>query len=71
VIHDGHANTYAFKYMGRNLTLTPVPPPKLLISKSGKGSETSLFVSETQVERAISKSKPLFTLLMVESNTSE
>ena len=30
VIHDGHANTYAFKYIGRNLTLTPLPPPKLL-----------------------------------------
>jgi len=28
-------------------------------------------MSETRVERAISKSKPLFTLLMVESNTSE
>jgi len=41
VIHDGHANTYAFKYMGRNLTLTPLPPPKLLKSKLGKGSEKS------------------------------
>jgi len=71
VIHDGHANTYAFKYIGRNLTLTLLSPPKLLKSKSGKGSEKSLFMSETRVERAISKSKPLFTLLMIESNISE
>jgi len=28
-------------------------------------------MSETWVERVISKSKPLFTLLMVKSNTSE
>ena len=28
-------------------------------------------MSEARVERAISKSKPLFFLLMVESNTSE
>jgi len=28
-------------------------------------------MSDTWVERAISKSKPLFALLMVESNTSE
>ena len=36
-----------------------------------KGSDKSLFMSQTRVERAISKSKPLFTLLMVESNISE
>jgi len=36
-----------------------------------KGSDKSLFMSQTRVERAISKSKPLFTLLMVESNASK
>ena len=55
----------------RNLALTPVPPPKLYKSKLRKGSEKSLFMSETRMERAISKSKPLFALLMIESNTSK
>ena len=71
VIHDGHANTCAFKYMGRNLTLTLLPPHKLLKSKSGTRSEKSLFMSEIHRERAIGKGKPLFALLMVESNRSE
>jgi len=47
VIHDGRANTYEFKYMSRNLTLTQLPPAKLLKSEPGKGSEKSLFISET------------------------
>jgi len=71
LIHDGHDNTYTFKYMGRNLTLTSLRPLKLLKSKSEKGSEKSFFMSETRVERAINKSKHLFVLLMVEPNTSE
>ena len=71
MIHDGHANTYAFKLKGCNLTLTPLPPPKPLKSKLGKGSEQNLFMSETWVEIAISKSKLLFTLIMVKSNTYE
>ena len=65
LIHDGHANTYVFKYIGGNLTLTSLPPPELLKSKPGKGSQKSLFISETRVERAISKSKPSFALFMV------
>jgi len=71
MIYDGHANTYAFKYIRHNLTLTSLHPPKLHKSESGKGSEKSLFMSETRVERAISKSKLLLALLMVELNTSE
>ena len=47
VINDGHVNTYVFKYMGRDCTLTLLPPHKLLKSKLGKGSEKGLFVSET------------------------
>ena len=45
VIHDGHVNTNAFKYMGRNLTLTPLPLPlpKLPKSKPWIGSEKSLY----------------------------
>ena len=44
VTHNGHANTYAFKYIGHNLTLTVLLPPKLLKSKFGKGSEKILFM---------------------------
>ena len=44
VIHHRHTNTYALKYMSRNVTLTPLPPPKLLKSKLGKASEKNLFV---------------------------
>jgi len=62
VIHYGHANTYAFKYIGHNLTLTPLPTTKLLKYKLGKRNEKSLFMSETHLERAISKSKHLFPI---------
>jgi len=71
VIHEGHANAYAFKYKGRNLTLTPLPPPKPLKSKLGKESEKIVFMSETQEETVISKSKPLFALFTVEEKTCE
>jgi len=70
-MYDGHDNTYALKFKRCNLPLTPIPPPTPLRIKLGNGSEKSLYMSETQVERAISKSKPLFALLMVESNTCE
>jgi len=70
-MHDGHANTYALKFKERSFTLTPLPPPKPLKIKPRKGSEKSFYMSEIQVESAISKSKPLFALLLVESNTSE
>jgi len=66
MMHDGHD---ALKFKGHSLTLTPLPPPKLLKIKPGKGCEKNLYMSETLVERAISKRKPLFALLMVESNT--
>ena len=46
VIHDGHANTYEFKYKGRSLKLTLLPLHKLLKFKLGKGSEKCLYMSE-------------------------
>jgi len=52
-IHYGHANTYAFKHKCRNLTLTPLSLPKLLKSKLEKKREKSLFMSATQVKRAL------------------
>jgi len=70
-MHDGHFNTYALKLQGRSLTLAPLPPPKPLKIKPGKENKKSLYMSETWVERVISKSKPSYALLMVESNTSE
>ena len=39
VIPNGHANTYAFRHKGHNLTLTPLPAPIPLKSKLVKGSE--------------------------------
>ena len=36
-----------------------------------QGSENTLFMSETHAERAISKSEPLFTSILVESNMVE
>ena len=71
VIHGEHANTYAFKHKGRSFSFTPLAPPKSLKSKPRKGSEKILFMSETRGEGVNSKNKPLFALLMVESNTYE
>jgi len=70
-MYDGHANLYALKFKGHNLSLGPLLTPKPLKFKLGKGSEKILYIRETRVERTISKSKPLFALLLVESNTSE
>jgi len=51
-MYDGHANAYALKFKGRSLTLTTYHHPNL--SKLKWGSEKSLYMSETWVERAIS-----------------
>lgn len=45
--------------------------PSLTYLEQKKGSEKTLNMSETQVERVTSRSKPLFALLLVESNTSK
>ena len=63
-MHDGYANTYALKFMGHSFTLPPLPPPKLLKNRLGKRSEKSLYMSETQVKRVMSKSRPLLALLI-------
>jgi len=47
VMDDGHANTYALKFKGCSLTLAYLPPPKPLKIKPGKGSEKSLYMSNT------------------------
>jgi len=71
MMHDVQANTHTLKFKGCRVILAPLPSPKPLKIKLGKGSEKNLYMNETQVKRAISKSKPLFALLMVESDTSE
>ena len=70
VIHDRHTNTYAFNHKGCSLTLAPLPSLKPLRFKLGKRREKSLHMSEI-MERSISKCKPLFALLLLESNTSK
>jgi len=70
MMHDKHANTHSLKFKDIASLWPPCQHPNLSI-KSVKGSEKILYICETQVERATSKIKPLFSLLMVESNTSE
>jgi len=45
--------------------------PYFTNTTQGRDAKKSSFMSETQVERIISKSKSLFALLLVEQNTSE
>jgi len=47
------------------------PHPSLVNLNQGKGNDKNLYLSKTWVERTISKKKPLFALLIVESKTSE
>ena len=51
MIHDGYANTCALK--DYSLTLAPLPAHKPLKSKLGKGSQKSLYISETQEEEPL------------------
>jgi len=70
VMHDGHANTYAFNFKGCSLTLAPLPPPKSMKIKLGR----EVRKASTRVKHEWKESlvrKPLFALLLVESNTSE
>ena len=54
---------------GQALTFASLSPPYEYNPR--EGCEKILFISETWVERTISKSKSLFALLLVELNTSE
>jgi len=69
-IHNGIANTYTFKVKSCNYTLTPLPLNQLQNIKASLGegntSEKALFLSETLVERSISKGKPVYALLVLE-----
>ena len=66
-----YANAYTPKHKGHSLTLALLPPSKPHNLKLRKRSEKSLYMSETRLGRVISKRKPLFASVAVETNTSE
>ncbi|CAL9121046.1 unnamed protein product, partial [Musa textilis] len=67
-VHDGRKNTYSFRKEQKAITLLPLNPSLIQRNQPGKGNtgKESLFLNETRVERAISKQKNVFALLMVE-----
>ena len=69
VTHYGQSNTYSFKLKGRKMTLTPLHPNQTQKPKTGRvvHKESALLVNGERVERAITKGKPVFTVLMMES----
>ena len=74
VMHDGFKNTYSLVIDKEKIVLNPLPRNQVHKSKPGVGSEKKrdfLMMSETRVERALSKDKQLLALLMLESNKSE
>jgi len=74
VIHDGFLNTYSSIIGKEKIVLNPLPPNQVHKTKPGVGSEKKidlLMLSETRVERALSKGKQVLALLMLESNKSE
>jgi len=74
-IHNGRSNTYHFKFKARGYTLTPLLPSqvKLVKNQNGKGntSEKALFLSETRVERYISKGKTVLALFVLEKGEGQ
>jgi len=75
VIYNGTASTYTFKVNGRNYPLTPLPLNQIQNVKTnfweGDTSEKTLFLSETRVQRSISKGKPIYALLVLEEGEGE
>ena len=67
-VHDGRKNTYSFWKEQKCITLLALNPSLIHRKQPGEGnpSKKSLFLIETRVERAISKQKNIFALLMVE-----
>ena len=74
VLHDGFKNTYSLVIDKEKIVLNPLPPNQIHKSKPGVGSEEKrdlLMLSETRVERALSKGKQVLASLTLESNKSE
>ncbi|XP_056158507.1 uncharacterized protein LOC130134829 [Syzygium oleosum] len=70
-VRDGHKNTYSFRKEQKCITLLPLNPSLIHRNQPGEGNtgKESLFLNETRVERAISKQKNVFALLMVEKKS--
>ena len=74
VLHDGFKNAYSLVIDKEKIVLNPLPPNQIHKSKPGVGSEEKrdlLMLSETRVERALSKGKQVLASLTLESNKSE
>ena len=69
VTHYGQSNTYSFKLKDKKMTLTPLPPNQTQKLETGRvvHKEMALLVNRGRVERAITKEKPMFVVLMLES----
>ena len=54
--------------MGKNMTLTPLPPNQTQKPETGRvvHKESALLVNRGRVERAFTKKKPVFAVLMLE-----
>lgn len=70
-LHAGCKNTYSFNKEQKYITLVPLNPVTKHKNQHGEGntSKKSLFLSETWVERAISKQNNVFALFMVEKKS--
>jgi len=69
VLHYDQSNTYSFKLNGKRMTLTPLGPNQTHKPETGRGKlkESSLLGNKRRVEKDISKGKPIYALLMMES----
>ncbi|KAL3726789.1 hypothetical protein ACJRO7_031655 [Eucalyptus globulus] len=70
-MHDGRKNTYSLHKEQKCITLLPLSPYSIHNNQPGEGNtcKENLFLSETRVERAISKQKNVFALLVVEKKS--
>jgi len=69
-IHHGQSNSYSFKLKGRKMTLIPLPPNQTHKPKTvrDKQKESALLINGGRVKRVITKGKPVFAVLMLESS---
>jgi len=73
-VHDGFKNTSSLVVDKEKIVLNALAPNQIHKIKPGVGSEKKgdlLMMSETRVERALSKGKQVLALLMLESNKTE
>ncbi|GAV78401.1 hypothetical protein CFOL_v3_21869, partial [Cephalotus follicularis] len=63
--HDGEKNTYTIKLNEKTITLTPLSPSQIHVTRTPKNTEDSLFLSGDHMERILMNEEPVFALLMV------